>query len=225
MQKSRKSRLATCQKILGGNNKNKMSCAALLGYFCEIHGPSLIMATVSIDAPVESVMSSISRSSREDQTRSCVYCHSFDIDLWPCFVSNGFDQGNLVSSRNGGGINVDISILKHICMRSLSCEIGKSFLITDNLVGHGDVACYNFNVPDPEARGFRRTYCLAFLSMSSDRDHARSVMIKTVLPMLETISTELWEDSANLISISSEEQRKAFMFLHVRLSQLLNMKL
>ena len=114
---------------------------------------------------------------------------------------------------------IEPTVLKHIALRSLSCESGGSFVISDNLVGSGEVVCFNFTVHDAAARGFRRSYSLSFVT-TPNSSIGSSGLLTVILPRLKTIADEL-KNKVDLISKDQEVKKQAFLYLHVRFTQLL----
>ena len=127
----------------------------MLSYFCEIHGPSLIMATNSTKQKMDELLPKVWENLDQDTSYECDYCKSFDTSTFPCLVTY---ENNMTffSSRNG---LYESKALKHASMRCLSCESGTKFAMSDNLL-KGDIVCYNFRVPDENARGLSRLYSL-----------------------------------------------------------------
>lgn len=133
----------------------KMNYISILSYFCEIHGPSLMMATMISKQKMDEILPKVWENLEQDTFSDCEYCKSFDTKNFPCLVTYE-NNATFVSSRNG---LYETKVLKHASMRCLSCESGTKFAVSDNLI-MGDIVCYNFRVPDEKARGLSRLYSL-----------------------------------------------------------------
>ena len=132
-----------------------MNYTSILSYFCEIHGPSLMMATMISKQKMDEILPKVWENLEQDTFSDCEYCKSFDTKNFPCLVTSE-NNATFVSSRNG---LYETKVLKHASMRCLSCESGTKFAVSDNLI-MGDIVCYNFRVPDEKARGLSRLYSL-----------------------------------------------------------------
>ena len=196
-----------------------MCYIGVLSNFCEIHGPSLIMATVISNENVESLLGIIAKELNDDPSGSCEYCKSFNGKLYPCLVTVEHNISYL-SSRCGGGL-YDTKALRHACMRCLSCESGTQFVVCDNLL-NGGVVCQNFRLPDEKARGGSRLYSLSVMAIGSSKTSVLSSNItRVIFPRFEHIIKELGE--RNEISIVTGEKQKALTFLHLSMVQLLSL--
>ena len=97
-----------------------MSYISLFSNFCEIHGPTLIMATIITKQSMNDLLPKISSNLEQDTNSECDYCNSFDRKNFPCLVTYENNTA-FVSSRCG---IYESKILKHAAMRCLSCESG-----------------------------------------------------------------------------------------------------
>ena len=155
-----------------------MCYIGVLSTFCEQHGPSVLMTTTITDEPIENVVINITKDLNEDSTVECEYCRSFQSPELPCLTS--FENNVcFVSSRSGSGI-VDNRAIKHISMRSLSCESGDTFSICDNLM-MGGMTCFNFSLFDENARGNRRIFSLAVVALGSTCNSILSSNISRII--------------------------------------------
>lgn len=177
------------------------------------------MATVISTAEnVENILKSINKELKNDSTKDCEYCHSFQASSCPCLVS--LEQNiAFVSSRCGAGI-YETKALKHASMRSLSCESGSKFTICDNLLNGGTVSV-NFRVPDPTARGLSRLYSLGIMSISSSKTSILSSnLTRIIYPRLEFAAQEVIERPE--VSPIAADKQKSLTFLHLSMVQLLS---
>lgn len=197
-----------------------MCYVGLLSTFCEVHGPSLIMATIITSSQtIEALLPRIAQELADDPFKDCEYCKTFDSKSYPCLAS--FEDGaSFVSSRCGAGI-IDTKCLKHASMRCLSCESGTKFVISDNLL-LGGVVCLNFRVPDEKARGLSRLISLAVMAVGTSKTSILSSNItRLIFPRLESIAQNVTEQSS--LTLVNVEKHKAMTYVHLSMVQLLSL--
>lgn len=198
-----------------------MCYVGLLSTFCEVHGPTLIMATIITSSQtIEALLPKIAQELADDPFKDCDYCKTFDSKSYPCLAS--FEDGvTYVSSRCGAGI-IDTKCLKHASMRCLSCESGTSkFVISDNLL-LGGLVCLNFRVPDEKARGLSRLYSLAVTAVGSSKTSILSSNItRLIFPKLESIVENVTNQSS--LTLVNVEKHKAMTYVHLSMVQLLSL--
>ena len=192
-----------------------MSYIGIISTFCEVHGPSLIMATVIVQEAVEDLLPKIFKEQEADSSIDCEYCKSFSNVTLPCMVTTEHNSTYL-SSRCGGGLYTTRD-LKHSCMRCLSCESGTKFVVCDNFL-QGGVVCFNFRLPDEKARGGSRLYSLSLMAVGPPKTVISSPSVNdTILPRFEFIANELKERSD--INPITGERQDALAFLHLSMIQ------
>ena len=204
-----------------------MCYVGLLSLFCEVHGPVVLMTTITISESIENLLPQIHSELSEDPTSNCEYCQSFQAKTWPCLVSQEHNV-TFLSSRSGV---YDIKSFKHVCLRCLSCESGDKWMACDNLL-NGGVLTYNFRVPDHRARGMHRLCGLSVLAMGLKKQgqaawscHSTSILNSSattnlVFPKLEAMASEMIEKPD--IAPVSNDKKKSLAFVHLNFSQLLS---
>ena len=204
-----------------------MCFVGLLSLFCEIHGPVVLMTTITISESIENLLPQIHSELTEDPAANCEYCQSFQAKTWPCLVSQEHNM-TFLSSRGGGNGIYDVKSFKHVCLRSLSCESGEKWMVCDNLL-NGGVLTYNFRLPDHRARGMQRLCGLSVLVMGKKQGpascHSTSILNSStttnlVFPKLEAMASEMTENPD--IAPVSNDKRKSLAFIHLHFSQLLS---
>ena len=143
-----------------------MNTILSLTHFCEIHGPQIILATriTPPDSPTGS----------SETGTSCANC-SYNVPNTTTIpvLRTQFDTCTTVSSR----VTSD-ELLREACIRALSVEtlpkgqLSGSFTVNTDIATCGNTETRNLNIvhvfriPDPRARGQRRTY--AFVAVGDN---------------------------------------------------------
>ena len=200
-----------------------MALIGLLSLFCEVHGPVVLMTTISTSESIDNLLPQIHADLAEDLTANCEYCQSFQLKTMPCMVSQEHNV-TFLSSRScgdGGGI-FDAKGFKRTCLRCLSCESGDKWIACDNLL-NGGVLTYNFRVPDHRARGMHRLCGLSVLSLGkqgipSSKSTLSSSATKLVFPKLEEMASEMIGNPD--IAPVACDKRKSLTYIHLNFSQL-----
>ncbi len=192
----------------------------MVSIFCEIHGPNLIMSTIlTSNKPLNEILPKIKSELKDDNSRNCSYCKSFEADTFPSLVTFEPNDVTFVSSRSGCGI-YETKALKHACMRCLSCESGNKFIICDNLLS-GGIVNMNFRVPDSNARGLSRLYSISVMAIGNSKTAIMSSSIsQAIYPRFEFIVREVIERED--VSFIAEDKHKVLTFLHMSMVQLLS---
>ena len=101
-------------------------------------------------------------------------------------------------------------MLLNILVRCLSCESGDKFTICDNLLLGGTV-CYNFSLQDPQARGGKRLFSLAFVALGATSTSILSSNISRMIsPALTNVAVEL--SKGNGFSLIGQDKQKALVW-------------
>ena len=158
-----------------------MNLILVFCHFCEIHGPSVVLFTKKWEELSQNTIHKMERidqdDDEEDNEKNCVGCRFYssqlkfgfraficrDKDYQSKFISQGLDRYINYDDQE----NEEINLIKHACVRSLSCEVcpegreGHIFFGDDE---RGHVISYCFILKDSTARGFQRFYSILAFS-------------------------------------------------------------
>ncbi|XP_059482325.1 folliculin [Neocloeon triangulifer] len=167
-----------------------MNAVITLNHFCEVHGPQVLFCTQSFHDPVPfshtGTEPNIPQKSPNKRFYGnlellrnipgliplCEACRSLDQKISGLLSSDHEGRTSYLSGQNPT-IPAICGLVKHACLRSLSCEISKvskddpekPVFFGDSDRGH--VLSVAFSIRDAQGRGFQRNYSICVLAVDA----------------------------------------------------------
>jgi len=189
---------------------------AALCHFCEVHGPSVVMVTQSLQdsnsiryfSDTGSDLSQLLKRNnfaRKVSSSGCERCWSLQNNETLLVTKDSEGKRNYASSQTVFNPDSEM-VLKNAVIRAISCEViakrEGSIVFSDPSVS--TVFSNNFFVKDVKARGFQRFYSLVLLT--KEREHIIS-NVKLIQTLTAKIIENIKQKAKNMFDIETSDDK------------------